>query len=61
MAAVVEPHREDRVAGLEAGEVDGHVRLRAGVRLDVRVLGPEEVLGAVDRVCSISSTTSQPP
>ena len=29
------------VAGAEAGEVDGHVGLGAGVRLDVGVLGPE--------------------
>ena len=49
VAAVVEPHRQDRVAGLEAGEVDGHVRLRAGVGLHVRVLGAEERLRAVDR------------
>ena len=49
MAAVVEPKREDRVARLQHGEVDGHVRLRAGVRLNVRVLGPEELLRAVDR------------
>ena len=41
--------REDRVAGLEDCEVDGHVRLRPGVRLDVRVLGSEERLRAVDR------------
>ena len=41
--------REDRVAGLQDREVDGHVRLRPGVRLDVRVLGAEERLRAVDR------------
>ena len=49
VAAVVEPEREDGVAGLEQAEVDGHVRLRARVRLDVRVLGAEERLRAVDR------------
>src|SRR5918996_13331 len=48
VTAVVEAHGEDRVARLEAREVDGHVRLRAGVRLDVRVLGVEERRGAVD-------------
>ena len=45
---MVEPHGEDRVAGLERAEVDGHVRLRAGVRLHVRVLGFEEGLRPVD-------------
>ena len=49
VAAVRELEREDRVAGLERCEVDGHVRLRARVRLDVRVLGAEERLRAVDR------------
>ena len=49
VAAVVEPHGEDRVAGLEAAEVHGHVRLGARVRLHVRVLGAEERLRPVDR------------
>ncbi len=49
MTAVVEAEREDRVPGLEGGHVDGHVRLRARVRLDVRVLGAEQLLRAVDR------------
>ena len=49
VAAVVEPQGQDRVAGLEAGEVDGHVRLRAGVGLHVRVLGSEDRLRALDR------------
>ena len=49
VAAVVEPQAEDRVAGLQQREVRGHVRLRARVRLDVRVLGAEELLRAVDR------------
>ena len=48
VAAVGEVHGEDLVAGLEHGEVDGGVRLRAGVRLDVGVLGTEKLLGAVD-------------
>ena len=46
---MVEPEREDRVARLQHGEVHRHVRLRARVRLDVRVLGAEELLRAVDR------------
>ena len=48
VSALVEPHAHDRVAGLEHGEVDGHVRLRAGVGLDVRVVGSEERLRALD-------------
>jgi hypothetical protein len=36
------------VAGLEEREVDREVRGRAGVRLDVRVLGAEQRLGAID-------------
>ena len=49
MAAVVEPEREHGVARLHQPEVDRHVRLRARVRLHVRVLGAEERLGPVDR------------
>jgi hypothetical protein len=49
VAAVVEPHREDRVPGLEAGEVDRHVGLRARVGLDVCVLRCEKSLRTVDR------------
>ena len=43
----LEPHQ--RVAGLQQRVVDGGVGLRAGVRLDVGVLGAEQRLGAVDR------------
>ena len=46
---MVEAQREDRVAGLQHGHVDGHVRRRARVGLHVRVLGAEELLRAVDR------------
>ena len=42
VAAVGEVHAQDPVAGLEDAEVGGHVRLRAGVRLDVDVLGARE-------------------
>ena len=48
MAAVRQVHAEDRVAGLQQREIHGHVRLRAGVRLYVGVLGAEERLGARD-------------
>ena len=47
VAAVGEAHAEDRVAGVEHRVVDGHVGLRAGVRLDVGVVGAEQLLGAV--------------
>ena len=46
---MVEPEREDRVAGLEQREVRRHVRRRARMRLHVRVLGAEQLLRAVDR------------
>ena len=46
---MVEREPEHAVARLEHGEVDGHVRLRAGVRLHVRVLGAEELRRAVAR------------
>ena len=49
MPAVIEPEREHRVAGLHRREVDGHVGLGAGVRLDVRMLRPEQRLRTVDR------------
>src|SRR5258705_13990552 len=49
MAPVGEIRAEHGVAGLEQGEVDGHVGLGARVGLDVDVLGAEELLGARDR------------
>ena len=48
VAAVGQAHAHDAVARLQHGEVDGHVGLRAGVGLHVGVLGPEQLLGAVD-------------
>ena len=49
MAAVGELEPHHRVARRHQRLVRGGVGLRAGVRLDVRVLGPEQLLGAVDR------------
>ena len=49
VAPVVEPEREHGVTRLDQRGVDRHVRLSAGVRLDVRVLGAEQLLRAVDR------------
>src|SRR5262249_40384131 len=47
VSAVGEAHAEERIAGLEAAEVGGHVGLGAGVRLHVRVLGAKERLDAL--------------
>ena len=44
VAAVREVHAQHRVAGLQRGQIDGHICLRAGVRLHVRVLGAEKLL-----------------
>ena len=46
VAAVSQVHAEHGVAGFQQGEVDGHVRLRPGMRLHVGVIGAEELLGA---------------
>ena len=46
--AVGEVHAEDAVARLQQRRVHGHVRLRAGVRLDVGMIGAEEPRHAVD-------------
>ena len=45
---MVESGGEDRVPRLQHRHVDGHVRLRARVRLDVRVLGSEQLFRPVD-------------
>ena len=47
VAAAGEVHAHDDVAGLGEREVNGHVGLRAGVRLHVGVLRAEELLGPV--------------
>ena len=44
MAAVGQVHGQDAVAGLEHGEIDGHIGLGAGVRLDIGVSRAEELL-----------------
>ncbi len=46
VAAVGQVQAQDGVARLQDREVDSHVGLGAAVRLDVGVLGPEELLGA---------------
>ena len=47
--AVREVHPEDGVPGLQDRHVHGPVRLRPRVRLNVGVLGAEELLHALDR------------
>jgi hypothetical protein len=49
VAAVREVHAEHGVAGLEQREIHRHVRLRARMGLDVRVLRAEQLLRARDR------------
>ncbi len=49
VATVCERQAEDAIARLEQRVEDGGVRLGAGVRLHVGVLGAEELLGTVDR------------
>ena len=46
--AVRQAHAEEGVAGLEHGEVDGHVGAGAAVGLDVGVLGAEDHPGTLD-------------
>jgi len=48
MPAVRQVHAHQRVARLQHREVHGHVRLGAGVRLHVGVLGAEQFLGPLD-------------
>ena len=49
MAAVGKVHGQDQIARLKHGEVDRGVGLRAGVGLDIDVVGLEKFLGALDR------------
>src|SRR5262245_12626554 len=46
VAAVLEVHGQDRVAGLEEGCIDREVRRRTRVRLQVGVVSTEQTLGA---------------
>jgi hypothetical protein len=49
VTAVREIHAQDGVAWLEGREVDAHVSLGTRMRLDVDVIGAEQLLGAVTR------------
>jgi len=48
MPTVRKVHGEHGVTHVEQGHVHGHVRLAAGVRLDVGGFSPEQILGPVD-------------
>ena len=47
VSAVREVHPENRVPGTQEGEVSGDVGLRPAVRLHIRVIGFEQLLGAL--------------
>ncbi|MNI25278.1 hypothetical protein D3C73_789200 [compost metagenome] len=48
VTAVGQAHAENGVAGLQQGQVHGAVGRGTGVRLDVGVIGTEQLLGALD-------------
>ena len=48
VAAVGQAHAQHAVARVQQGHIHGGVGLAAGVRLDVGVVGAEQLLGAVD-------------
>lgn len=49
MSAVRQVEPEDRVAVVQDGKVGCHIGLGPGVRLDVHMVGTEELLGPLDR------------
>ena len=49
MAAMGERHSENRIAGLQEGHEDCHVRLSAGVRLDVGMICAEDLFQPLER------------
>ena len=61
MPAVRKVHAENLVAVLNRRQVNGHVRLRAAVRLDVRMIGAEQFLRAIDGRLLDDVAHSQPP
>ena len=48
MPAVSEIHGQNLVSRFNRGEIDRHVRLGTAMRLNIYMLGPEKLLGAVD-------------
>ena len=61
VTALGQVHRQIPVARLEHGQVDGHVGLRAGVRLHVGMVAAEEAHARRRANSSMVSITSQPP
>ena len=61
MPAMGQVESQHDVARLQRGHVDRRVGLRAGVRLDVDVIGPEELLRRSRARFSTTSTNWQPP
>jgi hypothetical protein len=48
MSAMSQVHAEDRIARLAGGKIHCHVGLRSGMRLDIGVLGAEQLFGAIN-------------
>ena len=48
MAAVRKIHSQNRVAVFAGGQVNGHIGLTARMRLNVDVIGAEQLFGALD-------------
>ena len=49
VSAMRQIHAQDLIAVLDRREIDGHVRLRAAVRLHIRMIRAEQLLRAIDR------------
>ncbi len=61
VSAVVQTHREHGVAGLEKGEIDGHVGGTSGVGLETfAASAPKSLQARSMAILSTSSTNSQP-
>ena len=48
MPAMREIHAHDRIAGMDQRKINGHVRLCAGMRLDIGTFCAEQLLGALN-------------
>ena len=60
MAAVRQVHPQNRVAIFERGQINSHVRLRATVRLHIRMVGAEQFPGSIDSSLLTTSLHAQP-
>ena len=61
VAAMRQTHSENRVARLQHRRIGRLIGLRSGVRLDIRVLGPNSCFARSRARFSTTSTNSQPP